>query len=123
MNNMFSSSYTIYQPDGFNLDISCDDSKLKEFAHKLICDLNDSFTFNQLCTRLSYILDEQNLFVKKPNTNYQGELHINPSARNILLQYIWKLIWDRKLMIDLYVSKYRQDNSSFYLLKTDTFDE
>ena len=123
MNNIFSSNHTIYEPDGFNLDISCDNSKLKEFAHELICGLNDSFTFNQLCARLSHMLDKQNLFHKKSNTTYQGDLHINPSARKVLLQYIWELIWNRRLMIDLYVSKYRQDNSSFYLLKTDTFDE
>lgn len=113
---------TKYEPSGFQLEIMCDDTKIKEYTLEIISKFECRFTFNQICESLSYILNQENIFKKEPNTKYEGDLLINYKVRMMLMQYIWELIWEKKLMIDLYTPKHSLSAKNIYLLKTDTFD-
>lgn len=115
--------HTIFDPNGFQFDIKCGETELKEYTLKLISNYDIGFTFNQLCSNLANVLDTKDLFKKELNTRYEGELLLNNKARMVIQRYIWELIWDKKLMIDLYVSKYRQNDHNIYLMKTDLFNE
>ena len=65
--------------------------------------------------------EEDNLFIKEPNTNYQNELKLEEKAIKAILYLVWEMIWNKQLMIYLYRDDYRLTREGeFTLIKVDT---
>lgn len=111
---------TRYQSDGFRLPLNCDNDKIREIASTLIEEKDSYFTFNELCVYFAQKAEEYDLFIKEPNTIYQGELKLEGNAINVILSLVWEMIWNKRLIIDLYRDEYRSTREGEYtLIKVD----
>lgn len=112
---------TKWQPGGFRLPLNCDNDKIREIASTIIEEKDYCFTFNELCMSFARKAEEDNLFIKEPNTNYQNELKLDGEAIKTILYLVWEMIWNKQLMIDLYRDDYRSTREGeFTLIKVDT---
>lgn len=107
---------TKWQSGGFRLPLNCDNDKIREIVSTLIKEKNDCFTFNELCVSFARKAEEYNLFIKEPNTIYQDELKLEGEAIKTILHLVWEMIWNKKLMIDLYRDEYRSTREGEYTL-------
>lgn len=112
---------TKWQPDGFRLPLNCDNDKIREIASALIEEKDYCFTFNELCVLFARKAEEYDLFIKEPNTIYKGELKLDGNTINVILSLVWEMIWNKRLIIDLYRDDYRSTREGeFTLIKVDT---
>lgn len=112
---------TRYQSSGFRLPLNCDNDKIREIASILIEEKDGCFTFNELCMSFARKAEEDNLFIKEPNTNYQNELKLEGEAIKTILYLVWEMIWNKRLIIDLYRDEYRSTwEGEYTLIKVDT---
>ena len=112
---------TKWQSGGFRLPLNCDNDKIREIVSTLIKEKNDCFTFNELCVSFARKAEEDSLFIKEPNTIYQGELKLDGNTINVILSLVWEMIWNKRLIIDLYRDEYRSTREGEYtLIKVDT---
>ncbi len=107
---------TKWQQGGFRLPLKCDNGKIREIASILIEEKDGCFTFNELCVSFARKAEEYNLFMKEPNTIYQDELKLEGEVIKTILLLVWEMIWNKKLMIDLYRDEYRSTREGEYTL-------
>lgn len=110
---------TKFQSGGHTINVKCSDEQLKEILVSLINNYSDLFSFKQLINDLCYTLDEADYFEKEPNTVYEGGYKLSQINSDKVQKMVWEMIWDRRLMLDLYNDecRYSSDRVSFRLIK------
>lgn len=101
-----------------NLALNCTDEQLKEIVENVINDLSDIFSFKELLRVVCNKLQENRFFDMRPNVEYKGGIGLLPIDSDKVQRIVWNMIWDRRLMIDLYNDEYRcAETRSLRLMK------
>ena len=98
------------------LSLKYDESQVKIMVSEVIETFSSVFTFRLLCERVKNKANEQDLFNKAPNTNYQ-EIALDKNATLLIHNFVWKKIWDRELVIDLINDEYESSEKGIKLRK------
>ncbi|MFI3258462.1 MAG: hypothetical protein R3Y16_00015 [Rikenellaceae bacterium] len=102
------------------LGVKCSDEELQAVVESIIENrVGDLFSFKQLVDLVCTELDKLNHLNKQANTRYEGGVKLNHIDIDKIQKIVWTLIWDRKLMLDLYNDEYRYtpDRTSMRLIK------
>lgn len=84
----------------------CDRDKVNQIVNDLITRFDDTFTFMQLCSAVRTKADEEGLFDKEPNTQYEGQIELSYNDLDTINLIVWEMIWAKHLMIVLYKNPY-----------------
>ncbi len=110
---------TRYQPGGHMLGIKCTDEELKEIVLGAIGKYESIFSFKQLVADICSEIASRELFQMDHGIRYEGGFRLSPIDADKVHTIVWDMIWDRKLMLDLYNDEHRytSDRSSARLIK------
>ncbi len=102
------------------LGVKCNDEELQTVVESIIDNrVGDLFSFKELVDLVCAELDKLDHLNKQPDTRYDGGVKLNYIDIDKIQKIVWVLIWDRKLMLDLYNDEYRYspDRTSSRLIK------
>lgn len=97
------------------LPLNIDDDKFRDCLDKLIADFGNTFSYHELYEKFKYSAMENEWFNKKPYTQY-ANIELTDEDIHKIAVYLWKLIWDKKLMIEFYHNEFRTNYPNDYIL-------
>jgi len=106
--------------DKRTVGIKCSIEELQGIVESVIENkMSDLFSFRQLSDRMCVVLNEKDMLNKEPDTRYEGGYELSSLDIDLVQKIVWGMIWDRKLMLDLYNDEYRytSDRTSARLIK------
>lgn len=99
------------------LALTCDKKKAEQIVDDMIAQFEDTFTFMELCNSVRLKANEEGLLDKEPNTRYEGEIELSFNEIEKINLIVWKMIWERQLMILLYKNPYGPLNDGDFRFK------
>lgn len=106
-------SYTVMGTSRLPLNI--DNEAINKCLGQLIAEFGKTFSYHELYERFKYAAMSNEWFKKEPYTQYSN-IELTDEDTHKITAYLWKLIWDRKLMIEFYHNEYRSNYPNDYIL-------
>ena len=108
--------YTIIRIGIAQLPLSFEDEELENLLRSFIAEFGNAFSYNQLCNSVKYYALQNNYFKTKPHTEYYN-IDITEEDHYRIVGFLWKLIWEHKLLINFHETGNMTSNRDFSFIK------
>ena len=96
------------------LPLNIDEETFSKSLEKLVNNFGDSFSYRQLYTSFKYEAVQNDWFKKEPYTQY-ANIELTDKDAHKISKYLWKMIWEKKLILEFNYNEYRSNYPSDYM--------